>query len=336
MTKSKKILVTGGAGYIGSHTCVALITQGYEIIVVDNFINSCPLALKRVEQITGQQVSLIAMDLLNLKDVTQIFLDYAIDTVLHFAGLKSVRESCEKPLRYYQNNLIGTLNLLQAMQGKCQKIIFSSSATVYGYPEKLPLTEEAKTQTINPYGASKLMIENILQDLYQADNSWHITILRYFNPVGAHHTGLIGESPSGIPNNLFPYIASVINKKSKRLDIFGNDYPTVDGTGVRDYIHVIDLALGHIKSLEKICGFNIYNLGTGKGYSVLEIVRAFEEVSQQKIPCQFVPRRKGDVAENYAEVSKIKNALGWESRENLHTMVEDSYRWIRSNPNGYL
>jgi UDP-glucose 4-epimerase len=333
------ILVTGGAGYIGSHTCVELLNAGYEIIVVDSLSNSKPESLKRVSEITGNDFKFYKVDLLNRTELETIFLENKIDAVIHFAGLKAVGESVTVPLRYYHNNITGTLILCDVMQKYgVKKMVFSSSATVYGMPERVPISEDFPLRPTNPYGRTKLMIEEILRDLYISDNSWSIALLRYFNPIGAHPSGRIGEDPNGIPNNLMPYITQVAVGKLKELRVFGNDYPTVDGTGVRDYIHVVDLAIGHLKALEKVMtttGVDAYNLGTGTGYSVLQIVSAFEKASGINIPYKIVARRPGDVAICYADPTKAKKELGWVAERGIEKMCADSWRWQSNNPNGY-
>lgn len=333
------ILVTGGAGYIGSHTCVELLDAGYELIVVDNLSNSHIESLNRVKEITGKDFPFFHLDLLSKFDLEFLFKNHSIDAVVHFAGLKAVGESVSQPLRYYHNNLTGTIHLCQVMnQYNVKKLVFSSSATVYGMPKRVPISEDFPLEATNPYGRTKLMIEDILRDLCIADDSWSIALLRYFNPIGAHESGRIGENPNGIPNNLMPYISQVAVGKLPKLQVFGNDYPTVDGTGVRDYIHVVDLAKGHVKTLEKIMPSNWikeYNLGTGTGYSVLEMVAAFEKVSGRKIPYQIVERRPGDVAICYADASKAKKELGWEAKRGLEEMCQDTWRWQKNNPNGY-
>ncbi|WP_044749170.1 UDP-glucose 4-epimerase GalE [Bacillus alveayuensis] len=333
------ILVTGGAGYIGSHTCVELLNAGYEIVVVDSLSNSKPEALKRVKEITGKEFPFYSVDLLHRDELEKVFSENNIEAVVHFAGLKAVGESVAIPLRYYHNNITGTLILCEVMQQYgVKKMVFSSSATVYGMPERVPISEDFPLQATNPYGRTKLMIEEILRDLYVSDNSWSIALLRYFNPIGAHPSGRIGEDPNGIPNNLMPYITQVAVGKLKELRVFGNDYPTVDGTGVRDYIHVVDLAVGHLKALEKImktAGVDAYNLGTGRGYSVLEIVSAFEKVTGVKIPYKIVERRPGDVAICYADPTKAKEELGWVAERGIEDMCRDAWRWQSNNPNGY-
>ncbi len=334
-----KILVTGGAGYIGTHTDVELLQKGYEVVVIDNFSNSSPKALKRVEQITGKKVSFYQGDVRDGKLLDKIFTEHKIDWVIHFAGLKAVGESCAKPLEYYDNNLNGTLTLLQVMRAhNCKKMVFSSSATVYGDPEKLPLDETCKTGgTTNPYGTSKYFQEIILQDLYKADNSWTIVLLRYFNPVGAHPSGLIGEDPQGIPNNLTPYIAKVAIGALPQIGVFGNDYNTPDGTGVRDYIHVVDLALGHIAAIEGVSGAGVYvyNLGTGNGYSVLQMIHAFDKACGKELPYVIKPRRAGDIAACYADASKAQRELGWKATHDIDDMCQSMWNWQSKNPNGY-
>ena len=335
-----KILVTGGAGYIGSHTVVELIDNDYDVVVVDNLSNSSKESLSRVEKITGAQVKFYENDIADMDAMDRVFVENDIDAVIHFAGLKAVGESVEKPLEYYKNNISGTLNMCELMRKHGVKnIIFSSSATVYGDPETVPITEECpKGVCTNPYGWTKSMLEQILMDLNVADPEWNVILLRYFNPIGAHKSGLIGEDPNGIPNNLMPYITKVATKQLERLNVFGDDYPTPDGTGVRDYIHVVDLAKGHVKALEKIVenpGVKIYNLGTGKGYSVLEVVKNFEEASGVEIPYVIAPRRAGDIAECYADASLAKEELGWEAEFGIKEMCADSWNWQKNNPSGY-
>lgn len=335
------ILVTGGAGYIGSHTCVELLANAHEVVVLDNLYNSSKTALERVEQITQKRVTFYEGDILNKKTLENVFQKETIDAVIHFAALKAVGESVEKPLEYYQNNLTGTLNLCEVMRKyDCKKLVFSSSATVYGDPAFVPITEECPTGGVtNPYGQTKLMLEQILTDLHVADPSWKIMLLRYFNPIGAHRSGLIGEDPKGIPNNLVPYIAQVSVGKLACLGVFGDDYDTPDGTGVRDYIHVVDLAKGHVKALDiidQLSEVGIYNLGLGKGYSVLEVVKAYEKACGKSIPYEVKPRRTGDIAECYADVTKAAKELGWTAQFGIEEMCADSYRWQTNNPNGYL
>ncbi|WP_374724532.1 UDP-glucose 4-epimerase GalE [Calidifontibacillus erzurumensis] len=333
------ILVTGGAGYIGSHTCVELLEAGYDIVVVDNLSNSKVESLNRVKEITGKDFPFYKIDLLDKAQLEVVFSEHQIDAVIHFAGLKAVGESVQIPLHYYHNNITGTLVLCEVMQAfDVKKIVFSSSATVYGLPERVPISEDFPLGATNPYGRTKLMIEEILRDLYQSDNRWSISLLRYFNPIGAHESGRIGEDPNGIPNNLMPYITQVAVGKLPELRVFGSDYPTVDGTGVRDYIHVVDLAKGHLKALEKVLagtGIDAYNLGTGKGYSVLEVVAAFEKASGRKIPYKLVERRPGDIASCYADPTKAKKELGWAAEKGIDEMCVDSWRWQKNNPNGY-
>lgn len=334
-----RILVTGGAGYIGSHTCVELLNEGHEVIVLDNLYNASEIALERVKHITGKDLTFYKVDLLDKEKVNEVFEKEEIDAVIHFAALKAVGESVEKPLMYYENNITGTLNLCEVMQKHDVKnIVFSSSATVYGSPDVVPITEDAPLSTTNPYGSTKLMMEQILQDLHVADPAWNVVILRYFNPIGAHESGLIGEDPKGIPNNLVPYITQVAVGKLKALSVFGDDYDTPDGTGVRDYIHVVDLAVGHVDALNRLNpndGVSTYNLGTGKGYSVLEMVSAFSEVVGKEIPYIIKERRAGDIATVYAEPTKAKEEIGWVAKRDLKTMCEDSWRWQSNNPKGY-
>ncbi|PGZ97057.1 UDP-glucose 4-epimerase GalE [Bacillus wiedmannii] len=333
------ILITGGAGYIGSHTCIELLNNNYKIIVVDNLSNSSIESLNRVKEITGKQFKFYNESVLNREKMNEIFLENNIEAVIHFAGFKAVGESTTIPLTYYYNNIISTIILCDVMQKhNVKKFIFSSSATVYGVPKTSPITEEFPLSVTNPYGQTKLMIEQIMRDVAKADGEWSIALLRYFNPFGAHQSGRIGEDPNGIPNNLMPYVTQVAVGKLKELNIFGNDYPTKDGTGVRDYIHVVDLAKGHVKALEKVLettGIDAYNLGTGKGYSVLEMVNAFEKVSGKKIPYKIIGRRPGDVAICFADVSKAKRELGWEAEYGVEEMCLDSWRWQVNNKNGY-
>ena len=335
----KRILVTGGAGYIGTHTCVELIKKGYEVVAVDNYVNSSEESIKRVEKITGKEVKIYNADVRNKSALDKIFTEQKIDWVIHFAGLKAVGESCAKPIEYYDNNLNGTLTLLQSMREHgCKKIVFSSSATVYGDPEELPLTEASKTGgTTNPYGTSKYFQEIMLSDVYKSDKEWTVVLLRYFNPVGAHESGLIGEDPKGIPNNLTPYIAKVAIGELKEIGVFGNDYPTPDGTGVRDYIHVTDLAKGHVAAIEKIekSGIYTYNLGTGKGYSVLDVIKAFEKACGRKLAYVIKPRRAGDIAACYADAGKAKRELGWEAQLGIEDMCQSLWNWQSKNPGGY-
>jgi len=333
------ILVTGGAGYIGSHTCVELLDAGYDIVVVDNFSNSKPEALRRVKEITGKDFKVYAVDLLDRDGLDKVFSENDIQAVIHFAGLKAVGESVAIPLKYYYNNIMGTIILCEVMQKHgVKKIVFSSSATVYGKPESVPIKEDFPLCPTNPYGRTKYMIEEILRDVYVADNEWGIILLRYFNPIGAHESGRIGEDPNGIPNNLMPYITQVAVGKREKLYVFGNDYDTHDGTGVRDYIHVVDLAKGHLKALEKVMkdsGVDVYNLGTGMGYSVLDVVKTFERVNGVKIPYVITGRRPGDVDKCYADPTKAHKELGWKAEKNLEDMCRDSWNWQKNNPNGY-
>lgn len=333
-----KVLVTGGAGYIGSHTCVELLDAGYEIVVMDNFSNSKPESLERIKKVTGKDFKFYETDLLDEKGMDKIFDENDIDAVVHFAGLKAVGESVAMPLEYYHNNITGTLILCASMKKHgVKKIVFSSSATVYGNPATVPITEDFPLSTTNPYGSTKLMIENILRDLYVSDNDWSIALLRYFNPIGAHESGLLGEDPNGIPNNLMPYIARVAAGKLPHLNVFGSDYPTPDGTGVRDYIHVVDLSLGHLKALEWVArekGVDAFNLGTGNGYSVLEMVKAFETASGKPVKYELVDRRPGDIAMCYANPAKAKEILGWEAKKGINEMCVDSWRFVDQNPNG--
>lgn len=334
-----KILVTGGAGYIGSHTCVELLNENYDVVVLDNLSNSSEESLNRVRNITGKPIEFHKADLMNKKEIMAVFSHHKIDAVIHFAGLKAVGESVSIPLKYFQNNITGTLNLLDVMnEVKVKNMVFSSSATVYGDPASLPITEDFPLSATNPYGRTKLMIEEILQDLYRSDNDWNIALLRYFNPVGAHKSGDIGEDPFGIPNNLVPYISQVAVGSLPELNVFGNDYDTPDGTGVRDFIHVVDLALGHIKTLPKLFtrpGVVIYNLGTGQGFSVLEMIKGFETVSGKKIPYRVTDRRPGDIAACWADPAKAKEDLGWEAKKTLADMCKDTWLWQNKNPNGY-
>lgn len=335
-----RILVTGGAGYIGSHTCIELLNAGYEVVVLDNLYNSSEKALERVKQITGKDLTFYEADILDKEALEKIFDKEQIDGVIHFAGLKAVGESVAKPLEYYHNNMTGTFNLCDVMRKHgCKNIIFSSSATVYGDPAFIPITEECpKGKITNPYGQTKGMLEQVLTDLWVADHEWNVVLLRYFNPIGAHESGLIGEDPKGIPNNLVPYIAQVAVGKLECLGVFGNDYDTPDGTGVRDYIHVVDLAKGHVKAMKKLepgSGVSIYNLGTGNGYSVLQVVKAFEKACGKEIKYAIKPRRAGDIATCYCDASKAKRELGWEAEKGIEEMCADSWRWQSNNPNGY-
>lgn len=335
-----KILVTGGAGYIGSHTCVELLNEGYEVVIVDNLYNSSKKAVDRIQEITGKNVTFYEKDLLDKAGLDEIFSQEKIDAVIHFAGLKAVGESVQKPLEYYHNNITGTLNLCDVMRSHGVKnIIFSSSATVYGDPAQIPITEECpKGICTNPYGWTKWMLEQILTDLHKADPEWNVILLRYFNPIGAHKSGMIGEDPKGIPNNLLPYVAQVAIGKLKCVGVFGNDYDTPDGTGVRDYIHVVDLAVGHVKAIKKLAdkdGVNVYNLGTGKGYSVLQVIQAFEKACGHAIPYEIKPRRAGDIATCYSRCDKAREELGWEAQFGIEEMCADSWNWQSKNPNGY-
>ncbi|PYG88150.1 UDP-glucose 4-epimerase [Ruminiclostridium sufflavum DSM 19573] len=335
-----RVLVTGGAGYIGSHTCVELLEAGHEVIIVDNLCNSKETVLDRIKKITGKSLSFYKTDIVSRDELEKVFECEKIDVVIHFAGLKAVGESVAIPLKYYYNNLTGTLVLCELMQKYGVKnLVFSSSATVYGDPESVPISEEFKLSCTNPYGRTKLMIEDILRDLYIADKTWNIAILRYFNPIGAHISGTIGEDPNGIPNNLVPYIAQVAVGKLEMLSVYGDDYDTADGTGVRDYIHVVDLARGHLKALDKLSkehiGVREYNLGTGNGYSVLQMVEAFSKASGKKIPYKIAGRRSGDIAACYSKTDRAKNELGWEAEKGLDEMCRDSWRWQSLNPDGY-
>ncbi|EOC99329.1 UDP-glucose 4-epimerase GalE [Caldisalinibacter kiritimatiensis] len=333
------ILVTGGAGYIGSHTCVELLNAGYDIVVVDNFSNSKPEALKRVKEITGKDFKFYEIDMLDKEGLDKVFSENDIKAVIHFAGLKAVGESVEIPVKYYHNNITGTLVLCEVMKKHdAKKMVFSSSATVYGKPKSVPITEDFPLSATNPYGRTKLMIEEILRDVYVSDNDWSIALLRYFNPIGAHESGRIGEDPNGIPNNLMPYITQVAVGKREKLSVFGSDYDTHDGTGVRDYIHVVDLAKGHLKALEKIMttkGVEAYNLGTGVGYSVLDVVKNFEKATGEKLPYVITERRPGDIDKCYADPTKAYKELGWKAEKNLEDMCRDSWNWQKNNPNGY-
>ena len=339
--QSKKILVTGGAGYISSHTLIELIAAGFTPVVYDNLSNSSPASLARVQQIVGQSIEFIEGDILDTQLLAKTFAAHDFTAVIHFAGLKAVGESVAKPLWYYQNNVAGTLNLLDAMtNAQVKNLIFSSSATVYGDPEALPIVESSPRSATNPYGQSKLMIEYMLEDLAKADSHWQLISLRYFNPIGAHHTGTIGENPNGIPNNLMPYVSQVAVGKLPQLSVFGNDYDTVDGTGVRDYIHVVDLAKGHVAALQYLehqteLGFEPINLGTGKGTSVLELVNAFIKTTGQPVPYSIAPRRPGDIASCYASSDKAKHLLGWQAQFDIERMCADTWRWQSQNPNGY-
>lgn len=333
------VLVTGGAGFIGSHTSVELLNAGYDIIILDNFVNSKPESLKRIKELTGKDFKFYQADIRDEEAMTKVFAENKIDAVIHFAGLKSVPQSVKEPLNYYDNNIAGTVCLCRVMdKAGCKKLVFSSSATVYGSKNPSPLREDMPTGgTTNPYGTTKYFIEQILQDLCISDSEWGVSILRYFNPIGAHKSGRIGEDPNGIPGNLMPYITQVAIGKLECLNVCGNDYPTPDGTGVRDYIHVVDLAIGHIKALDrllKVKGCEVYNLGTGKGYSVLDVVKAFEKASGIKINYRIAPHRAGDVACCYADATKAKEVLGWQAQYDIDDMCADSWRWQSQNPNG--
>ncbi len=334
-----KILVTGGAGYIGSHTSVELLNAGHEVVIVDNLSNSHEEAVNRIAEISGKQVDFYEVDILDREALETVFANHTFDAVIHFAALKAVGESVEKPLLYYHNNITGSIVLCDVMKKyNVKNIVFSSSATVYGDPASVPIKEDFPVSTTNPYGTTKLIMETILRDLYKADNIWNIAILRYFNPIGAHESGKIGEDPNGIPNNLMPYISQVAIGKLKELSVFGDDYPTVDGTGVRDYIHVVDLAKGHLAALNKLSknpGEVTYNLGTGNGYSVLQMIHAFEKAAGKKVPYKIVHRRPGDIAECWADPAKAKAELGWQADLSLEDMCRDTWRWQSKNPNGY-
>ncbi|BCB05860.1 UDP-glucose 4-epimerase GalE [Bacillus sp. KH172YL63] len=333
------ILVTGGAGFIGSHTCVELLKENHEVVIVDNFSNSSPISIKNIESLTNKKVKFYNVDLLDKAGMNMIFEENSIDSVIHFAGLKSVGESVERPLKYYSNNITGTLVLIELMEKyNIYNLVFSSSATVYGNPTHVPITEEFELKATNPYGRTKLIIEEILKDLPIANEKWSIAILRYFNPIGAHKSGQLGEDPNGIPNNLMPFITQVAIGKLKELNIFGNDYPTTDGTGVRDYIHVVDLAKGHLKALNKVIqreGIETYNLGTGLGHSVLDVVKAFEISTNIKIPYRFITRRPGDIAICFADPTKAERELGWKAEKGILEMCTDAWRWQSGNPNGF-
>lgn len=337
-TNNKNVFVTGGAGYIGSHTCLELLTAGFNVVVLDNFSNSSPVSLHRVEQIASKKIQIINGDVRDEKKIFKVLRDYHCKSVIHFAGLKAVGESVSVPINYYDNNIIGTISLIRAMKrANVKTLVFSSSATVYGHPKYLPIDENHRLQAVNPYGRTKFFIEEILRDLFAAENSWRINLLRYFNPVGAHESGLIGEDPRGAPNNLMPLVAQVAIGKREAVRIFGNDYNTTDGTGVRDYIHISDLADAHVKALKNLnkpqC--TAINLGTGKGYSVLEIIDAFERVSGKKINYRFAPRRFGDVAIYFADTSLAQNLLKWSAERSLADMCRDAHRWHEYNPDGY-
>ena len=334
------ILVTGGAGFIGSHTLIELVEAGHAPVVVDNLSNSSPKAIERVEKIVGKTIPFYNVDIRDREGLEKVFAENTFDCCIHFAGLKAVGESVQKPWEYYENNIGGTLVLVDVMRKHgCKNIIFSSSATVYGAPETMPITEDCPKGTVtNPYGWTKYMLEQVLSDIQKADPEWNVVLLRYFNPIGAHKSGTIGEDPNGIPNNLMPYITQVAVGKLPQLGVFGNDYPTHDGTGVRDYIHVVDLAKGHVCALQAIakkCGLGIYNLGTGQGYSVLDLVKAFEAATGVKVPYVIKPRRSGDVAECWSDPSKAAKELGWKAQYGVQEMCEDAWRWQKNNPNGY-
>lgn len=336
----RRILVTGGAGYIGSHTIVELQQAGYEVVVIDNLDNSSKVSLERVEKITGRSVAFYQVDIRDREGLSKALTEHPCDACIHFAGLKAVGESVEKPWEYYENNIGGTLTLLDVLRKhNCKNIIFSSSATVYGDPVEIPITEQCpKGQCTNPYGWTKSMLEQIMMDMQKADPEWNIVLLRYFNPIGAHPSGTMGEDPNGIPNNLMPYITQVAIGKRKELGVFGNDYDTPDGTGVRDYIHVVDLARGHVcalKAIDRKCGLAIYNLGTGHGYSVLDVVKAFEKANGVKVPYSIKPRRAGDIATCYSDPSKAERELGWKAIYGIEEMCRDSWHWQSQNPNGY-
>lgn len=347
MDQKGTVLVTGGAGYIGSHACVALLDAGYQLVVIDNLLNSSPLSMARVKTITDKDFDFIEGDICNSETLDKLFARYSIDAVMHFAGLKAVGESCANPLLYYQNNVAGTLTLCEVMQKHgVGRIIFSSSATVYGEPHAVPISESFPLQTTNPYGASKKMVEDIFRDLAAADrlrnqSFWHVGLLRYFNPVGAHPSGMIGEAPNGIPNNLLPYMLQVALGKQSELTVYGADYPTPDGTGVRDYIHVVDLVAGHVKALQYLLdesnasGCYTWNLGTGQGYSVLEMISAFESATGGQVPYKIAARRPGDIPECWANPAKAKAELGWQAEQSLPQMMKDSWRWQQNNPEGY-
>lgn len=334
------ILLTGGAGFIGSHTIIELVQQSHSVFVVDNLVNSNPEALRRVGEIVGRDIPFVKADVRDRLEMTKIFDNHKFDAVIHFAGLKAVGESVAKPLEYYENNMNATFVLLDVMRKHgCKNIIFSSSATVYGNPEIIPITEDCpKGHCTNPYGQTKSMLEEVLMDVQKADKEWNVVLLRYFNPIGAHKSGRIGENPNGIPNNLMPYITQTAAGIRKELGVFGNDYPTPDGTGVRDYIHVVDLASAHVaalKAIEKKCGLAIYNIGTGHGYSVLDVVKAFEKVNGVKVPYTIKPRRPGDIATCYCNPAKAKVELGWQTKYGIEDMCRDAWNWQRTNPNGY-
>jgi len=334
-----KVLVTGGAGYIGSHTCILLIEAGYDVVIFDNFCNASKESIRRVEAIVGKEIAVVEGDIRSRDDLETAFSTYKIDAVIHFAGLKAVGESVEQPLKYYDNNVNGSAVLCEVMtEYNCKSIIFSSSATVYGDPHTTPILENFPLSPTNPYGRSKLIVEEILRDIYVSDNSWKIVILRYFNPVGAHESGTIGEDPNGLPNNLMPFISQTAVGKRESLSVFGDDYDTVDGTGVRDYIHVVDLAQGHVNALDRIKNFKepmTINLGTGNGYSVLEMIKAFDRASGKKVSYEVVQRRAGDIATCFADPTYAKEVLDWEAKKDINKMCEDTWRWQSNNPSGY-
>lgn len=336
---SNQILVTGGAGYIGSHTTLLLLEAGFDVVVVDNLSNSSAESIRRVEKISGKKPIFYQLDIRDTEQLGRVFKKHSIKKVIHFAGLKAVGESNRKPLEYYDNNFYGTICLLKVMREyQCHNIVFSSSATVYGDPESVPITESFATSATNPYGKSKLFIEEMLRDLSSSEKDWNIVLLRYFNPTGAHQSGLIGESPQGVPNNLIPYISQVAIGRLTKLSIFGDDYATIDGTGVRDYIHVMDLSSAHVKAIQQLhllTGLSVINLGTGNGFSVLQIIREFEKVSNKTIPYEVVARRAGDIAECWADASLAKKLLGWKATRGLTEMIEDTWRWQKNNPEGY-
>lgn len=337
--KIRKVLVAGGAGYIGSHTCIELVKEGFEVICADNFVNSSKVAMDRVEQISGVSIPTYEVDFCDMTQVEDLFAREQIDAAIHFAGHKAVGESVHEPLKYYENNILSIVNLCKAMRNTTSRnIVFSSSATVYGFSDKLPLDEDTPVSAYNPYGRTKLYIEEILRDVHDSESGWNVSILRYFNPVGAHSSGLIGENPAGIPNNLMPYVSQVAVGRLEKLQIFGDDYDTPDGTGVRDFIHVVDLARGHVAALRKLeedPGYIVHNLGTGKGVSVLDLVKTFEEVNGVKVPYEIVARRPGDVAANYASTDKAHKELGWTAEYGIREMVRDTWNWQSKNPDGY-
>ncbi len=334
-----KILVTGGAGYIGSHTVVKLLEAGYQVVIIDNFENSCPEALNRIRQIAGKEADFYKADVCHKPSLDKIFKEHKIDGVIHFAGLKAVGESVNAPIRYYDNNIMSTINLIKSMnENNVKNLVFSSSCTIYGIPESVPVREDFPQYAVNPYGMTKLVLERMLSDLYTSDNTWNIALLRYFNPVGAHPSGKMGEDPNGIPNNLAPFITQVAAGKLEKLKVFGNDYDTKDGTAIRDYIHVVDLADGHLAAIKKLdtqCGLVAYNLGTGVGYTVLEVINAFEEATGKKIPYEIVGRRAGDAPYIYGDPTLAQKELGWKAVNGIEKMAIDSWNWQKNNPNGY-